>query len=137
MARENAQPPPSAGPVRVPGRRRAGARTCLSRCSRRLRHGFRLVPPPGPLGAGERSLRAAPGATIRCGASRQPPRQLGGGCHAPESSLSLRPPTASARPPAAAPPPQRAPAPQLRLEDACVESSQSQDGPSEKRREAW
>lgn len=38
---------------------------------------------PGPLGAGERSLRTAPGATIRCAASRQPPRRLEGGCHAP------------------------------------------------------
>lgn len=51
---------------------------------------------PGPLGAGERSLRAAPSATIRCGASRQPPRRLGGGCHAPEASLSQLPPTAPA-----------------------------------------
>lgn len=51
---------------------------------------------PGPLGAGERSLRAAPGATIRCGASRQPPRRLGGGCHAPEAPHSQLPPTAPA-----------------------------------------
>nr|XP_054405509.1 uncharacterized protein LOC112132319 [Pongo abelii] len=46
---------------------------------------------PEPLGAGERSLRAAPGATIRCGASRQPPRRLGGGCHASGASYSLPP----------------------------------------------
>ncbi|XP_065381761.1 uncharacterized protein [Macaca fascicularis] len=53
---------------------------------------------PEPLGAGERSLIAAPGATIRCGASRQPPRRLGGGCHAPGASRSLPPPTAPALP---------------------------------------
>lgn len=52
---------------------------------------------PGPLGAGERSLRAAPGATIRCGASRQPPRRLGGGCHAPGATYPQLPPTAAAR----------------------------------------
>lgn len=51
---------------------------------------------PGPLGAGERSLRAAPGATIRCGASRQPPRRLGGGCLAPGASHSQLPPTVPA-----------------------------------------
>lgn len=56
-----------------------------------------------PLGSGERSLRAAPGATIRCGASRQPPRRLGGGCSAPGASCSLLPPTAPARPPRARP----------------------------------
>lgn len=54
---------------------------------------------PGPLGAGERSLRTAPGATIRCGASRQPPRRLGGGCHAPGALHSQLPPTPPARPP--------------------------------------
>lgn len=58
---------------------------------------------PGPLGAGERSLRAAPGATIRCGASRQPPRRLGGGCHAPGASV-ISAPAHRARPPPAVTP---------------------------------
>lgn len=88
MARENPQPPRGAVPVwiPVPVCVTVGARAHPAGCSHRLRHGFRLVPPPGTAGRGERSLRAAPGATIRCSASQQPLRRLGGGCRAPGAS---------------------------------------------------
>lgn len=54
MARENPQPPPRAVPLRVPVHCGTGARARarLACCSRRLRHGFRLVPPSGTAGRG-------------------------------------------------------------------------------------
>lgn len=72
-----AEPEPASAPV--PPAAAAAAATASAMASALCRR-------PGPLGAGERSLKAAPGATIRCGASRQPPRRLGGGCHAPGAS---------------------------------------------------
>lgn len=88
-ARSAADPEPALAPV-SPAAAAAASAMASALCRR-----------PGPLGAGERSLRTAPGATIRCGASRQPPRRLGGGCHAPGALHSPLPPT-PARPPASA-----------------------------------
>lgn len=63
---------------------------------------------PRPLGAGERSLRAAPRATIRCGASRQSLRRLAAGALRLELQPALSPPTAASprpSPPRPLPPP--------------------------------
>lgn len=86
---------------------------------------------PRPLGSGERSLRAAPRATIRCGASRQSPRRLAAGALRLELQRALSPPTvASPRPspPRPRPPPRLAtPRPGVPAEQ--VSSSGARIGP--------
>lgn len=95
---------PSRWPDRTRSRRRArtasGSRSLAPASPAASAMASALCRRPRPLGAGERSLTAAPRATIRCGASRQPLRRLAAGALRLElHGLCPRPPRPSPSPP--------------------------------------
>lgn len=111
---------PSRWPDRTRSRRRArpasGSRSLAPASPAASAMASALCRRPRPLGAGERSLRAAPRATIRCGASRQSLRRLAAGALRLELQRALSPPTAASprpSPPRLLPPPRLA-TPRLR-----------------------
>lgn len=126
---------PSRWPDRTRSRRRArtasGSRSLAPASPAASAMASALCCRPRPLGAGERSLRAAPRATIRCSASRQSPRRLAAGALRLELQRALFPPTAvSPRPSRPRPlPPPRLATPRLGVPAEQVSSSGSKIGP--------
>lgn len=116
---------PSRWPDRTRSRRRArpasGSRSLAPASPAASAMASALCCRPRPLGAGERSLRAAPRATIRCGASRQSLRRLAAGALRRELQRALSPPTAASPRPS---PPRPLPPPYLTTPRFCLPAKQ-------------